>query len=70
MPLEDEDDSVEPLRAALDQQVSKYVADRFQSGASSVFLTEQDEDTKAFAVCINSTITKPSSYWFVPFHIH
>ena len=63
-PIEEEEEQTEPLRAAVDEKVRKYVLERYSAGASGAFLTEQDDGTGAIAVCINSTVTKPSAFWF------
>ena len=66
-PIEEEEEPTEPLREAVDEKVRKYVAERYSTATSGAFLTEQDDGTGAIAVCINSTITKPASFWFASF---
>ena len=66
-PIEEEEEPTEPLREAVDEKVRKYVSERYFTGSSGAFLTEQEDGTGAIAVCINSTLTKPASFWFDPF---
>jgi len=54
----DVDDKAEPMRAALDKAISKYVNDHYPFGTYGVYVKD-----KQFYICITSTRFNPNNFW-------
>eukprot|EP00771_Trimastix_marina_P002535 gnl/Trimastix_PCT/367.p1 GENE.gnl/Trimastix_PCT/367~~gnl/Trimastix_PCT/367.p1 ORF type:complete len:298 (-),score=88.70 gnl/Trimastix_PCT/367:99-992(-) len=62
-PLEQEELSeIEPLRAAVDSQVSEYVKSHFPEGTYAVYANAFEDGSHALVICINSSMYAPRNF--------